>query len=366
MATKKLTDADVRNAKAKGGARVELWDASAPGLCLRVSQSRKTWLVRYRIDGKQRRYVFGEYPEVDLVDARVLAAQILRDARKDGADPARDRQRKKAEAKAQPIKTLRDLAEAYVEACQNGHWKPRGKQQSARTLKDLRESLDRYVLPELGDLLLADVTRAVVRKFLRDMAARGIAAQTNKAISAIRRVYNWAIAEYEGRLVAVNVAAHHPREAETPRSRTLSDAELKSTWTALQAPQGLRVPSDNPGEEDDPLYLSRPMAILLQLAALLLQRPKELAGMMRSELNLDQGTWLVPASRMKARKPHLVPLPSRGVELLKEAIQLAELALPPLKAGEKRTDCQTARKIDPRSACKIDPSGAGVCSRPAA
>jgi integrase len=78
------------------------------------------------------------------------------------------------------------------------------------------------------------------------------------------------------------------------------------------------------------------MAILLQLSALLLQRPKELAGMMASEVNLEQATWLIPAERMKARKPHLLPLPPRAVKLIKEAHQLAELAITPKKSGEKR------------------------------
>jgi hypothetical protein len=32
----------------------------------------------------------------------------------------------------------------------------------------------------------------------------------------------------------------------------------------------------------------------------------------------------------------------------------------------RAVNCQTARKSDPLSACKIDPSGAVVCSRPAA
>jgi len=337
MAIKKLTDADVRNAKPKGTERVELWDSQTPGLCLRVSQSRKTWLVRYRAGGKQRRHVFGEYPDLDLADARVQGAQILRGVRKDGADPARDRQRKKAEAQAQPIKTLRDMAEAYFEACQNGHWRPRGKSQSARTLKDLRESLDRYVLPEMGDLPLADVTRPVVKRFLRDLSAKGIAAQANKAISAIRRIYNWAIVEHEGQVVAVNVATALPREPEAPRTRVLTDDELKLLWAALRDPANIRA-EPAPGEEQGArVYLSRQMAILLQLAVLLLQRRTELAGMTASELNLDLDSpvWLIPAARMKARKAHLVPLPPRAAELLREALKLAKAAQKPLAEGEK-------------------------------
>ena len=136
MATLKLTDRAVEGVKARSGERLELWDSHTPGLCLRVSASKKAWAVRYRADGTQRRYVFADHPSMRLADARIEAAVILRNASKAGADPAGDRKRGKADAKAQPIKTFNDLAKRYMAACRNGEWMPRGKRQSARTLKD--------------------------------------------------------------------------------------------------------------------------------------------------------------------------------------------------------------------------------------
>jgi integrase len=334
MAVKTLTDADVRNAKAKTGDRLELWDALAPGLCLRVSPGRKIWLVRYRFDGKQRRYAFAEYPDVDLADARIEAATILRDFRKTGADPANEKKREKAEARAQTVKTFRGLAAAYMEACRAGHWQPRGRPQSARTLKDAQESLDRYVLPEIGDLKLDEVTRPEVRRFLRKLSDRGIVAQANKALAVIRQVLAWAIVEFEGKMVAVNVAAGQLRKAEQPRTRVLTDNELRLVWTALKDPGELRMPSSADGAEGEKIYLGRSMAISLQLLMILLQRRQEIAGTMRAEINLDQALWLIPAERMKARKPHLVPLPPMAVSLFREAVQLAEGLLPEPEEGK--------------------------------
>lgn len=43
-----------------------------------------------------------------------------------------------------------------------------------------------------------------------------------------------------------------------------------------------------------------------------------------AELDLEAATWLVPGERMKAGRPHLVPLPPRAVQLIREAISLAE------------------------------------------
>lgn len=337
MATKLLTDKTVTSAKAGPGERLELWDSHTKGLCLRVSPETKAWVVRYRANGKQRRFVIGDAAEMSLADARVEAATILRDAKRRGADPAGDRKRKKEEAKAQPIKTFGQLADAYLTACRNGEWKPRGKRQAPRTIKDAEESLNRYVRPEIGETALADISRPTIKRLLRGMAAQGITAQTNKALAVIRQIYAYAIAEWEGKLVAVNPATGISREQETPSKRTLADDELKTFWAALEDPSDLRLkPKD--AEEERPVYLSRPMAILLELAVLLLNRRVELSGAMRSELNFDQATWVVSEERMKNRAPHLVPLPPRALELFREAVTLAEerQAAAAAKAGHSR------------------------------
>jgi integrase len=65
------------------------------------------------------------------------------------------------------------------------------------------------------------------------------------------------------------------------------------------------------------------MAIALQLGILLLQRRAEILGMRRSELNLAEGVWSIPADRMKGGKPHMVPLPPRAVALIEEAVRLS-------------------------------------------
>ena len=324
MATKLLTDKTVAAAKAGPGERIELWDSHTKGLCLRVSPETKVWVVRYRANGKQRRFVIGDAAEMGLADARIEAATILRDAKRRGSDPAGERMRRKEDAKAQPIKTFGQLADAYLAACRNGEWKPRGKRQSPRTIKDAEESLNRYVRPEIGKMPLADISRPTIKRLLRGMAARGITAQTNKALAVIRQIYAYGISEWEGKLVAVNPATGIPREQETPSTRTLSDDELKLFWTALKDPSGLRLKLEVDDEEGRRVYVSRPMAILLQLAVLLMNRRVELAGMMRSELNLEQATWIVSADRMKNRAPHLVPLPPHALELIREAVVLAE------------------------------------------
>lgn len=326
MGTANLTDAMVRSAKAKPKQRLELWDTHTRGLCLRVSPERKIWVVRYRVDGKQRRFVLDDYENLALVDARIDAAALLRKVRKEGADPAGEAKRRQDAQRDQPIKTFNDLADAYLTACRNGHWMPRGRRQSDRTIDDVEDQLRLHARPVLGALPLADVTRREVRALLRSMMDEGIVPTAKHVLQAIRQVYAWAISEFEGELVQVNVGVGHPMPASVPKQRTLSDVELRLLWVGLKDPANLRLPVSDGETEGDRVHLSRPLAIILQLCVLLLQRRAEIAGMRLSEVNLELGVWAIPADRMKGRRPHTVPLPPLAVELIQEAISLAQPA----------------------------------------
>jgi integrase len=55
-----------------------------------------------------------------------------------------------------------------------------------------------------------------------------------------------------------------------------------------------------------------------EFAILCAARTGEVLGADWGEFDLAEAVWSIPASRMKAARPHRVPLPSRGVEILKK------------------------------------------------
>ena len=59
-----------------------------------------------------------------------------------------------------------------------------------------------------------------------------------------------------------------------------------------------------------------PFAPLLRLLLLTGQRRSEVADMQWSELDLDEGIWIIPAARSKNDKEHLVPLSSQAVAVI--------------------------------------------------
>ena len=312
-------------------------DDDPKGLELRVSaEGRKVWCFRYRtLDGRQRRLTLGvfspgddemEGPEAQgearplTLKAARRAARQARAVVENGADPAAEKRKAKEAAKAEVLRTFDDLAQAYLTACETGQWKPKGRRKRERTIKDERAILRRHVTPTLGKLAIAEVTRTGVKRLLRAMAAKAIGAQTNRAHAVIRQVFAWAIAEE--RVEANPATGFNPIAIETARARVISDDELKALWPVICAPSGVKIPVED--GEPRPLYLSRPVAISLQLAALLLQRRAEVVGMRRSELNLPEKTWLIPPERTKSGRPHLVPLTAQAVKLIEEAIKLAD------------------------------------------
>ena len=318
MATVNLTDRTVSATKAKPGERVELWDAMTPGLCLRVTDKGvKSWVLRYRaLDGRQPRFKIGDADRMGLRAARLEAGR-LKDLIDKGHDPQAEKRQARAAAKAVTIRTFDDLLAAYWTACEVGEWKPRKKRKRAQTLAFEKRLTNRHIVPELGALPLAEIRRATVKDLLRGMIAKGIGAQTNRVHAIIRQVFNFAIAE---EIVAFNPAVGFEslHDAES-RRRIWSDAELKKLWRACQNPADLKK------ADGTKVYVSRSTAIAVQLCALLLQRRNEVAGMAVAELNLAQKVWLIAPERMKGGKAHQVPLTDRAVELMEEALHLAQV-----------------------------------------
>jgi integrase len=319
MARVNLTDRSVAGANAQDGKRLELWDEKEPGLCLRVSGSAKVWYFRYRTpDGRQPRYKIGTFSdELGVSEARARARK-LRTRIDDGEDPAGAKRSVRAKAKAEPIKTFGDLMTAYFAATEAGDWKPKGRVKSGSTIADERLNYRVHIEPVWKAEPLDGITRPKVRALLRDLRAKGLTTRVNRAHALIRQAFSYAI--HEDRLQANPALGLPPLVVEKARQRVLTDSELARLWRGLTSGEPLFVT----GRDGQPqrVYLARPMAIMHQLGAILLQRRSEIAGMAVSELDLERATWLIPAERMKGRRPHMVALPPYAVTLIGEALKL--------------------------------------------
>ena len=88
-------------------------------------------------------------------------------------------------------------------------------------------------------------------------------------------------------------------------------------------------------------------ALAIELQVLTAVRPNEAQGAMWSEIDLDAAVWVIPASRMKAKKEHRVPLSSQAVALLKQAqsAQCRRFGFPGSAGGKSQAVARIMRTL---------------------
>jgi Arm DNA-binding domain/Phage integrase family len=293
-----------------------IWDDDLHGFgCIVHPTGRRSFVVQYRLRGSPRshRVALGAYGDVTVAQARKRASDMLAQARL-GHDP-------KAEAKARRmapgVLTVATLVDEFLAAMGDNripshrlHGRAPSPRYVANTALHLRRFADAH-----GREPANDITRAQVRLFLDRYVRRP--ATHRMTYSALRRMFAWAIKR--DLLTCSDPTTGIEAHGAPSRERSLSLDEACRLWQAAEA-----------------LIPVRRDAIRLLL--LTGQRRSEVAGMRWGELDLAAGTWTLPTERTKARRAHVVPLPSLAVEILRarcpRSVAGGDLVLPVLsRAG---------------------------------
>jgi len=206
-----------------------LWDDTLPGFGLRVLPSgRKSYIVQYRAGRRARRMSLGPNTVLACEQARGQAITILAAVRK-GEDPSADRA-----AQLSAI-NMTELAQRFDDE----HISVRLKESTAT---EYRRNLRRFILPALGRLIVAEVTRADISKFHHDL--RHIPYQANRCLEVLSKMFN--LAEMWGlRPDGSNPRKHIRKYPEEKRERFLSTAELRRIGEVLREMEieGIELPS---------------------------------------------------------------------------------------------------------------------------
>ena len=287
---KSLTDRYLKSLKPPAGGRVEIVDADAPGLVLRVTANgMKSWAIRYTPKGSgQQRDTYGTYPAVKLAAARLRARDIGAAAARGIDLPAVEKRERDEQRKCDNRPhTVGDLLDEYVER----YCKPN---QRKWTLTE--RMFDSHVKPTIGRKPLVELRRADIVELLDDLQnKKGLRAQVNRVRSQILAALNWGIdREY---LDTNPAAAIKKRKLEASRDRVLTDDELRAIWCAAD---GLPDPSRS----------------LVKAWILTGQRRDEVRCMAWSEVDLTRGVWTLPAARNKGKREHEIPFAPAMIALL--------------------------------------------------
>ncbi|PLX94056.1 MAG: integrase [Desulfuromonas sp.] len=300
-----LTDIKVRNAKPKDK-DYKLFDGD--GLFLLVNKrGGKYWRLKYRFEGKEKTLALGVYPDVPLrghfleegdkeswIDgARDLCAKARKQIAA-GIDPGALKKAKKVENREIDENTFEAVAREWHQK-QIGAW-------SESHAKTTLRRLERDVFPWLGSKLIRDIEAPDVLKVLQKVEARGAVETAHRVKVICGQVFRYAIAT--GRVLSDPTAPLKGALTPVKKQHLAAIIDPKEVAQLLRAIDG---------------YIGAPIVkAALQLQPLVFVRPGELRQAKWDEFDLDNALWSIPAERMKTRQPHLVPLSSQSLLILRD------------------------------------------------
>jgi integrase len=286
-----LTDLEVKRVRATDKPR-KLSDGG--GLFLLVqSNGAKYWRLAYRFAGKQRTLALGVYPDVSLLEARERR-DAARKLLANGVNPGDVKKAQKAAVVALTENSFEIVArEWFVRHAPN--W---AGTHSSKVIRRLE--VDAF--PWIGARPIGEITAPELLAMLRRVESRGALDTAHRVHQNCGQVFRYAIAT--GR--AQRDPSADLRGALPPVSRkhypTITDP--KAIGELIRAIDGYIG-----------TYSTR---YALRLAPMLFVRPSELRKAEWCEFNLGKAEWRIPASRMKMKAPHIVPLSTQAVAILSE------------------------------------------------
>lgn len=286
--------------------------ADAGGLHLFVTtKGHRSWRLKYRFGGKERRLVLGAYPEISLKKAREMRDEA-KAALKAGKDPALAAQRARLARQVGHDDTFERFARAWYES-QKGLWKP-------VHANDVITSMEADLFPVIGAHPIGDVDEVLLLSALRPVEARGAIETAHRLRQRADRVFQHAAAE----------GAPNSNPAANVK-KALRPVPPKKRWPALTDLEQIRALLRT-SDVARAMPTTRCGSRFLALTA---QRP----GMVRNaewsqfehvnwddpDADVSNALWRIPAGRMKQELQlredeafeHRVPLSRAAVDVLR-------------------------------------------------
>jgi integrase len=256
-----------------------LWDRAVRGFGVRCQHDAASYVIKYRIAGRQRMYTIGRHgspwtPDLARKEALRLLSLVV-----SGTDPADA----KASAALAAAQTFRAVADRYLAAMR--------ARQKPRALQDTNRYLLRSFRP-LHPMPIGSIERSHITARVAELERTCGATSALRARSTLSAMFSWAIREGY-KLPANPVSGTNKPQAAPARERVLTDSELRAIWLAC-------------GDND--------YGRIVRLLMLTGQRREEIGALRWSEITGDAVTF--PASRTKNGREHCIPLSPAALALL--------------------------------------------------
>jgi site-specific recombinase XerD len=297
-----LTERVVKAAEI-GTRKYVIFDEACAGFGLCVFESgRKTFILIYRVAGRQRRMTIGTWPSWSVIAAREEAKRLKRDIDR-GEDPMDTR----TNARHAPI--MKDLIDRFIDE----HL----PKLEATNAKDQISMLNGLVLPDWRTRKVADITPTDIDRLLTKIAlgrprpsktapkgkrriplkpGKPTPVRANRVGEVLRKMFSLAVT---WKMRTDNPATSFRKRPETARERFLSFEEIQRLADALCADPDQRA------------------AGIIRLCMLTGARCGEARTATFDQFNLDLAIWTKQAAYTKQRRVHRVPISHEAVALIR-------------------------------------------------
>ena len=247
------------------------WDTETSGLGLRITPTKRVFIVQSRVGGGTRKVTLGKYGHLTLSQAKDMAKEELGKMAK-GIDPSVQRKKQQAEDI-----TLEQIVKSYLTA----------KTLKPLSIKDIKTHLN-FNFQEWKNKPFCRVMRSDVKnKFLK--ISKRSPAQANQAFRVLRALWNYAVAEYRYS-DDTTVFGENP-------VNILSEQQI---WNTIR-PRNSKIPIDKVGSAWNELQDLRNSPILTPAKTTIIDatsfifltgcRLEEAAALTWDRINISEGWW---------------------------------------------------------------------------
>jgi integrase len=278
----KLTQGAIEKLKPPKQGSVVKWDSKVRGFGVRVtSNGVASYILSYRLNGRQSKYTIGRVEECTVDEARDEAEELRTEIR-DGVDPHARARRERGEM------TVKELSEEFMKKHATVNLRP-------GTVRGYRGMLRDHVLPEIGRLGANAVNERDVLSI--KAAMKDTPYRANRCLSLISAVFNKGIA---WKLCERNPAKDVEHYPEDTREFWLNASQYRALDAAIS-------------------FYGRDCGDAIRLLILTGAREQEVLGASWAEFDLDpeHAIWTRSSHRTKERKMERVVISDAALAVLR-------------------------------------------------
>ncbi len=286
------------------GLYLEIWPSGA-----------KYWRLKYRLHGKEKRISLGIYPTVSLHEARQKKLAVKNEI-KTGVNPVLSRLEHKQIQAFVSAQTFEEVAREW-HTKQIEIWEPKHGQ-------TVLHRLEKYLFPHLGNYPAKAIKSITILSCLQKIE--------KTAPEMARRLKQYCHHIFTYAIVTGRV--------DNDPTYGLGHALKKYKKKHFASLDIDRLPTFLKDLTSYSSHLRRQTYLAIKIMMLTFLRTAELIGGKWDEIDFEKSLWIIPAQRMKMKRPHVVPLSKQAVDILLELKEMninGDYIFPSVKAKRRQT-----------------------------